>query len=105
MVDDLYKRGVIGMRSIIQEEKRCYICGSTRWIEIHHVYGNAYRTKADRYGLTVPLCHECHNEPGGVHYNGEIRQKLQAHVQKKAMEHYGWTEDEFRSLFGQNYIL
>ena len=93
------------MKSIISEEKRCFICHSRQWIEIHHVFGAADRKKSTEYGLVVPLCHYCHNEPpNGVHYNKEIRQNLQAFVQKKAMKHYGWDMDTWRSIFGRNYL-
>ena len=94
------------MKSIIQEDKtRCYICGSARWIEVHHVFGGVDRKTSDKYGLTVPLCHYCHNEPpNGVHQNKEIRKVLQAKVQKIAMKHYGWDMEAWRSRFGKNYL-
>lgn len=92
-------------KSIIQSEKRCYMCGSYRWLECHHVYGAACKNKSEHYGLKVWLCHYCHNEPpNGVHHNRANRLALQAKVQKIAMEHYGWTVDDFRELFGKNYI-
>ena len=92
-------------KSIISEEKRCFICGSRQWIEIHHIFGAADRKKSTEYGLTVPLCHYCHNEPpNGVHQNKDIRRKLQAYAQKKAMKHYGWDMDAWRSRFGKNYL-
>lgn len=92
-------------KSIISEEKRCYICGSQRWIERHHVFFGANHKASDKYGLIVPLCHYCHNEPpNGVHFNKDICRLLQADVQKKAMEHYGWDMETWRSLFGRNYL-
>lgn len=92
-------------KSIISNEARCFICGSYQWIEIHHVFGGANRKLSEKYGLKVPLCHYCHNEPpNGVHFNKEIRRKLQAYVQKKAMKHYGWSVDDFRAIFGRSYI-
>lgn len=92
-------------KSIITEEKKCYICGSRRWIEIHHVFFGPNHKTSERYGLKVPLCHYCHNEPpNGVHHNKEINRKLQAHVQKKAMEFYGWDMETWRALFGRNYL-
>jgi hypothetical protein len=92
-------------KSIISEEKRCYICGSVRWLECHHIYSAAYRNRSEQYGLTVPLCHYCHNEPpNGVHFNKEIRRKLQAKAQKIAMRHYKWSIEDFRERFGRNYL-
>lgn len=92
-------------KSIISEEKRCFICGSHQWIEIHHIFGAADKKKSTEYGLVVPLCHYCHNEPpNGVHQNKDIRRKLQAYAQKKAMKHYGWDMETWRSIFGRNYL-
>ena len=92
-------------KSIISEERKCYICGSSQWIEIHHVFFGPNRKHSERYGLKVPLCHYCHNEPpNGVHFDKEIRRMLQAIVQKKAMKHYGWSVEDFRAIFGRSYI-
>ena len=94
------------MESIIQKDtSKCFICHSRSWLEWHHVFGGALRSKSEKLGLKVRLCHYCHNEPPkGVHQNAYIRRKLQAHVQKKAMEHYGWTIEDFRREFYKSYI-
>lgn len=93
------------MKSIIQNDKRCYICGSNRWIEEHHVYGGANRKLSEKYGLKVYLCHYCHNEPpNGVHHNAEVSKMLKAKIQDKAMKYYGWSVEEFRRIFGKNYL-
>lgn len=85
--------------------RRCYICGSTRWIERHHIFGGANRKLSEKYGLTVDLCHAHHNEsPNGVHFNKELRERLQAEGQKAAMERYGWTTEDFIDIFGRNYL-
>ena len=96
------------MKSIIQgdSEDRCYICGRTEWIERHHIFnGTANRKKSEKYGLTVHLCHWCHNEPPhGVLYNQEVDARLKQIGQQTAMNEYGWTVDEFREVFGKNYL-
>ena len=96
------------MKSIIKgdSEDRCYICGRTEWIERHHIFnGTANRKKSEKYGLTVHLCHWCHNEPPhGVHYNQEVDARLKQIGQQTAMREYGWTVDEFREVFGKNYL-
>ena len=96
------------MKSIIQgdSEDRCYICGRTELIECHHIFnGTANRKKSEKYGLTVHLCHWCHNEPPhGVHYNQEADTRLKQIGQQAAMREYGWTVDEFREVFGKNYL-
>lgn len=94
------------MESIIQKDtNHCFMCGATRWLEWHHIFGAALKKKSEKYKLMVRLCHYCHNEPpNGVHFNKERRHKLQAFTQKKAMEHYGWTIEEFIEKFRKNYI-
>lgn len=94
------------MKSILQkDDSKCLICHSRHWLEWHHVFGGALRDKSDRLGLVVRLCHYCHNEPpNGVHQNKEIRTKLQAFAQRKAMEHYGWDRARFIQEFYKNYI-
>lgn len=93
-------------KSILQTEKECFICGSRRWLEEHHIYGgHPNRTISERYGLKVYLCHFCHNEPpNGVHYNAANMLKLKQIVQKKAMKHYGWSVEDFIRIFGKNYL-
>ena len=92
-------------KSIISEERRCYMCGSVRWIEHHHVFGAAYKKKSDKYGLIVPLCRWCHNEPpNGVHHNAENMRILREKAQKIAMKKYGWSIEDFIRIFGKNYI-
>lgn len=83
----------------------CYLCGKTANLECHHVFGGANRKASDRYGLTVRLCHKCHNEPPhGVHHNATNQKKLQRRVQRIAMRHYKWSVEEFRLIFGKNYL-
>ena len=99
------------MKSIIQEDRtHCFLCGMNANLEPldeHHVWGGANRKKSEKYGLKVYLHHgKCHIfGKDSVHQNAEINKAVQAMAQRIAMRHYGWTEDEFRKIFGQNYIL
>lgn len=83
----------------------CLMCGSSRWIERHHIFNGAYRKKSEKYGLVIDLCHYCHNEPpNGVHYNPGNMKKLKRYGQLKAMSENGWTVEEFIKQFGKNYL-
>jgi hypothetical protein len=83
----------------------CYLCGKWTDMEKHHVYGGAYRDKSEKYGLTVYLCHACHNEPpNGVHHNREVADYMHRMGQRKAMHERGWTEKDFVREFGRNYL-
>ena len=74
-------------------------------LEWHHIFGGSNRDTSERYGLKVRLCHYCHNEPPrGLHQNREMRQALQSFTQKKAMEYYSWSVDDFRDRFHKSYL-
>lgn len=88
---------------ITNNREQCFICGSHRWIEIHHVFGAYNRKKSTEYGLVVPLCHYCHNEPpNGVHHNADNNRKLRRIGQKAFQKHY--PDLDFRQIFGKNYL-
>jgi len=90
------------MRSLINNSKECYICGSTYNIEKHHmVFGSANRKKADEDGLWCNLCHSCHQ---AVH-NQDIWEKkaLQELAQEKYEEKIG-TREQFIKRYGKSYL-
>lgn len=83
----------------------CVLCGSSRRIEKHHIFGGALRKKSERYGLTVDLCHSCHNEPpNGVHFNKDKMLELKQYGQRKVMAEQGWTTEQFIEEFRKNYL-
>lgn len=93
------------MKSILTEDlEQCYLCGSTSWIEMHHIFsGSGNRKISDKNGFIVPLCHYCHNEPPkGVHHNRANRLKLMQECQAKFEETH--TREEFVCLIGRNYL-
>ena len=94
------------MKSIIQSDVDCcYFCGATRGLETHHVFGGAYRKKSEQLGLTVRLCHNCHNEPPlGVHHNAVQMNILHQVGQRAAMAANEWSTDDFIRKFGKNYL-
>lgn len=92
------------MKSIIPDGEYpvCFISGRSDNLQSHHVFnGIAERKLSEKYGLKVWLNREIHDE---LHKNREMRLKLKADMQKIAMEHYDWTVEEFRLLFGKSYI-
>lgn len=96
------------MKSILQKDRVCWMCGANGHrdpLDSHHVFNGAFRKKSEKYGLKVWLCHNsCHEfGPEAVHNNAANMRKLKAWGQEKAMEHYGWTTDQFIQMFGRNY--
>lgn len=96
------------MKSIIQDEKECFICRNTLGLENHHViYGRGLRPLSDKYGLTVWLCQRHHRgdisgNKYAVHFNKVIDQKLKQIAQKAFMAK--WPEKDFKAIFGKSYI-
>ena len=99
------------MESIVQMfTDRCFLCGGPAEyndpLDCHHCFGGANRKKSEKYGLKVYLHHSrCHIfGRKAVHQNREKDLFVKQAAQKAAMQQYGWTEDEFRQIFGKNYL-
>lgn len=92
--------------SILQKEKECLICRTTRDLHCHHVFeGWGVRQISEKYGLKVWLCARHHNmSDESVHFNQMLNLKVKRWAQKKAMKHYGWTTQDFISVVGRNYL-
>lgn len=92
------------------EHRKCFLCERVETeynrLEVHHIFqGRGRRQISDRYGLTVLLCHKCHNEPPyGVHQNADTMLLLHQYGQRKAMIEQGWTVQQFIEVFGKNYL-
>lgn len=90
-------------------KRTCWLCGrngATDPLDKHHIFGGANRALSEKYNLWVPLCHDrCHeNGKKAVHRNAETMQMLHEYGQILAMEENGWTAEEFRLVFGRNYL-
>ena len=83
--------------------RQCHICGSCNWIEQHEVFHAANRKASKAYGMTVDLCHYCHNEPpNGIHHNRENELTLKREFQARFEDEHG--HDAFMQVFGKNYL-
>ncbi len=92
------------MRSILSNEKVCYICGSPNNIHKHHVFGGANRKRSDREGCWVYLCAPHHNmSDKGVHFDREADLKLKRECEREWVDRNGTIED-FIEAYGKNYI-
>ena len=86
------------MKSILERlnqdgQRCCYLCGATQGLEKHHVFGGALRQKSEKHGMTVTLCHGCHNEPPhGVHFCSAISQSFNKSASSKRSYAVLWLE-------------
>ena len=88
-------------RSIMQDEKVCFVSGSTVQLDRHHVYaGMANRKISEKYGCWCWLRHDIHME---LHdRNKELDKMLRRVCQEKFEETH--TRDEFMRIFGKSYL-
>ena len=88
-------------------ERVCWLCGAEYGaLDEHHIFGGPNRNLSTKYGLTVYLCHDsCHeNGRDAAHRNPETAQALHEYGQRLAMRENGWSIDDFRRVFGKNYL-
>lgn len=91
------------MKSILQNERVCYITGSPVYLHKHHVYGNANRKISERNGFYVWLRADWHNASNyGVHFNKELDISLKQECQRKYEESH--TREDFINLIGKSYL-
>lgn len=90
-------------RSIIQQEKKCLLCGATYGCELHHcIHGTAGRKIADKLGLTVWLCAEHHRGNVSPHQNRDIDLRLKRLAQTEYEKKH--TREEWLEKVGRNYL-
>ena len=81
----------------------CYLCDHQGTVEIHHCLSGSYRKLADKYGLTVQLCPECHRF---VHSGdgAETKRRMAATAQERAMQERGWTLETWLKILGKSWL-
>lgn len=91
------------MKSIMHNAnpENCFICGRYATDCHHAIHGIANKKIADKDGLTVMLCRNCH---ANLHDKGNFDRELQRIAQLRWMEYYGKGVDEFRARYGKSYL-
>ena len=96
------------MKSIMQDEKKCYVTKKkpSEYVVLHkhHIYGgNPNRDISEENGFWVWLIPEYHNmSDEGVHFNEEFDTALKQECQLKYEETH--TREEFMALIGRSYL-
>ena len=91
------------MKSILQEDKRCWLCGRVVGLEVHHILGGvANRKLSEKYGLKVWLCRNCHTGRDGAQYDQQKNLQLKRDAQYAFERTH--NRKEWMTLFGKNYL-
>ena len=92
------------MKSILQNEKKCFLCDTTYDLHDHHIFfGSANRKISEANGFKVWLCaYHPNMSDYSVHHN----RKLDLLVKKVCQRKYEKTHDrdEFIKLIGRSYL-
>lgn len=90
-------------KSLLQDEKRCYITGSTENLHQHHIFAGSRRMASDKWGCWVWLRADWHNMADyGVHFNRELSDRLKCEAQAAFEKKHG--HQKFMDVFGKNYL-
>ena len=91
--------------SIINNEKKCYVCGNTQNLHIHEIMFGRNRQNSIEDGLCIYLCGKHHNQSNdGVHFNHELDQKLKKIAEERWIKYYGKSTEDFIKRYGRNYL-
>lgn len=93
-------------KSIISNERVCYVCGTSLNLHRHHIFfGTANRKKSEEDGCWCYLCARHHNMSNfGVHFNHDLDIKLKQECEKKWLETNEKDIDDFIKRYGRNFI-
>ena len=80
--------------------EHCIICGAKK-DHLHEIFFGRNRANSIKYGLVISLCQNCHTE---MHKNKEWQDYWHIMAQKKFMEYYHKSVDEFIEIFKINYL-
>lgn len=91
-------------KSVMQDEKRCWATGAVSGLDQHHVFKGSRRKHSEDYGLWIWLRHDVHMAlhdhcPPWETLENDLKPEAQ-----RAFEAAGGSREEFRLIFGANYL-
>ena len=95
-----------GLMSLIQQNKVCYVCGTTQGLHKHHIfYGTGNRKLSEADGCYCYLCYLHHNGSNkGVHFNRALDLELKRRCELAWLHVNKLTVEDFIKRYGKNYI-
>lgn len=93
------------MKSIIQDEKKCFVTGSTDGLHKHHIFGAFNRDNSEKFGLWVWLRWDYHiaDSPNATPHNDKDTDLFFKRMAQRKFEETS-TRERFIEIFGRNYL-
>jgi len=91
--------------SILQNNKECYICHTTKNLEAHHIFFGPDRKTSEKLGLKVWLCQDHHRGDYSPHQDKDfdLELKQMAEVEFLKSGNLGQWMD-VKNGIGRNYL-
>ncbi len=95
----------MGIKSILQSQKECFLTGATEGLQLHHIYFGANRPISDKHGFVVWLRWDRHmaDSPYKTPHNSR---NVDLYLKQKCQKKYEETRsrEEFIALIGRSYL-
>lgn len=87
-------------KSIMQEDRECFISGYTGALDKHHIYAGNSRSASEKYGCWVWLRHDIHMD---LHDRNKTLDKI---LRRTCQERFEETHSRemFIDIFGKSYL-
>lgn len=86
----------------MEEFVECFFCGRRATERHHMLHGSANRKLAEKDGLVVALCQECHRR---LHDNGENDKELEKFAELVWLKNNpNRTIEDFTKKYGKNFL-
>lgn len=87
-------------KSIMQEDRECFISGYTGALDKHHIYAGNCRSASEKYGCWVWLRHDIHMD---LHDRNKTLDKI---LRRTCQERFEETHSRemFMEIFGKSYL-
>lgn len=86
-----------------QDVPRCFLCGRSGMVDLHHIYHGSNRNTSDELGFWVYLCHDEHM---ALHDHREPFEALDMDLKRMCQREFERTHTrlEFMRLIGRSYL-
>ena len=92
-------------KSIISNEKSCFICGDPNVVKHHIYHGTANRQISEVQGCWIYLCPAHHNMTNeGIHFNHPFEVMMKKYCQRVWEAKNGKSTEDFIKVFGKSYL-